>query len=220
MPYIPPISLATLITEVRALINEPAAGFWTDSEITSWLQQGALDCSTKSGCTETMAGLVLSANVIEYPLPSVFDSPAISIDQFIKVYAAMLNQQALVRIHPRMFGHLAKVATTDPTQYWCQFGQRLFFFPVGSTAPGAVRLFCEVATADPLELPIAWQPLTILYAASRAKLKDQRYAEAAALYTEYISTLVYQRRDLLERPPGSRTELMLPDSVVMTSQAT
>ena len=41
-------TLAQAITEVRALLNEDTASYWSDTNITSWIQQGCLDFTEKS----------------------------------------------------------------------------------------------------------------------------------------------------------------------------
>lgn len=213
-------TLAQLETETRALLNEATPSFFGSLEIQSWLSQAAISISTMSHCVEVLSTVALAPSTIIYPAPGAFtDPPPGATARLIKVYAALLNNKALTRIHPRMLAHITDVSDDDPTKYWALFGSNIFFYPVGSAGSGTVQLLSSVVTADPLDLPDAWQLLCIPWAASRGKLKDNKFAEASVLYNEVMNAVTYQRRDLLERHPSSRAELTLPDTIALVSQA-
>jgi hypothetical protein len=209
-----PLNAAAMLADVRLLLNETTAAFWTDAEIVTWLGHGAIDVSSKSECYEAIATQALSASTIEYTVPTSFSTPTPTGNyRLIRIYAALLNGVALVRIHPRMFGQVNANTTGNTPQYFSHFGTRLFAFPVGSGASGTLRLLCTLVTDDYTDLLDPWQRLCITYAVYRAKLKDQRYSEAALLYNEYSQSLTLLRRDLIERMPSSRSELQLPDVI-------
>ena len=42
------LTLAQSITEVRDILNEASAVFWTDSQITKWIQEGTRIFSSKT----------------------------------------------------------------------------------------------------------------------------------------------------------------------------
>lgn len=65
---------ATLITQVRAYLNESAASFWTDAELLQWLNDGTLDIATRTNAIETSEVKTLGLANSTYPLTSSFIS--------------------------------------------------------------------------------------------------------------------------------------------------
>jgi hypothetical protein len=212
-----PLDAAHMLADVRSLLNESSAALWSDAELQQWLAHGAIDISAKTGCVEAFANVTLAGSTIVYAAPTSFNTPSPSGNvRLIRIYAALLSNVALVRIHPRMFGQVNANVTGNTPTYYAHFGNEVYFYPVGSGASGTVILLCTLVTDDyATDLRDPWQRLAITYAAYRAKLKDQRYAEAAQLFNEYSQSLAMMRRDLIEadRMPSARAELTLPDLV-------
>ena len=209
------LSAAQVRTEVRAVLNEATAAFWSDTEIDNWVSQAAIQISS-AGAVETTATVTLSASTIEYALPTSFSNPTPAGDaSLIRVSAALYSNTGLVRIHPRTIGHITADLTDDTPRYWAQFGRRIFFFPVGSGASGTVQLLCHVETDDIADIPDEFQPLAILYAAGKGKEKDNKYADARFLLSEYFNALAFLRNDILERGVDSKQMLTIPNEIVM-----
>ena len=61
-----PYTAATALTQVRSILNEASAVFWTDTEIANWLQLACGDISSKTHCVEATYGLCLQDGIFEY----------------------------------------------------------------------------------------------------------------------------------------------------------
>lgn len=195
-------TLAALITEVRALLNEPTASFWSDAEITQWLLQAAVDVSTKAHCVEEIMTLAVTPSVSRYVLPA----------NTVGVDSVLAGPQALVKLRPRSLGQIHGGEDPHPTHF-AVFGFTLWLF---GPPQQALDLLVNrwVRASDPVLLPDTYQQLAIDYAVVRAKLKDRKYTEAAQLYQLYLQSLLFQRQDLQDYQPDSREMLGIPDRIV------
>jgi hypothetical protein len=207
------LTAANVRTEVRAILNEPVAAFWSDAEIDAWVTQAAQSISM-TGVVETTATVTIVASTIEYAVPTTFANPTVTTGQLIKIAAAHYGGRGLIHVHVRTIGNInADTTSNDPT-VWALHGQRFFLAPVGSGASGTVTLYCHVETDDIADIPDIWQPLAITYAAAKGKQKDGRFAEAAALLGEYTNALAFLRNDILERGVDSRQMMTIPTRIV------
>lgn len=208
------LSAATIRSEIRALLNESTAAFYSDAEIDSWASQGAIDVSTKTHCLEATSTITLAADTIEYAAPTNFSNPTPSgTVKLISIRMAYYSLKSLTKIKPESLGRITPDVTSDDPAYYFLFGERVFLSPVGSSASGTVNLLCVVKTDDVTDIPDEWQLSLILYGAYRGKLKDQKYAQASALYAEYINTLGFQRNDLIERIQDTKMQNKIPDDL-------
>jgi hypothetical protein len=209
------LSAANVLSEVRAILNESTAAFWSDAEINAWVTQAAIDLSTKLHCVETTATVTLSASTIEYAVPTTFANPVPSGDaSLIWVKSAMFSDVSLTKILDNQFARITPDSTSDTPIHFVHFGERIFFFPVGSGASGSVDLLVAVETDDITDIPDEYQLLAILYAAGRGKFKDQKYAQGNSLMSEYTATVAFLRNDLIERESDSKEQNKIPDRVV------
>lgn len=208
------LSAAEIRTEVRALLNETTAAFWSDTEIDNWVSQAAIQISSV-GAVESTATVTLVASTIEYAIPTTFANPTVTGGVETKIAAALYANTGLVRIHPRAIGHITTDLTDDTPRYWAQFGTRFFTFPVGSGASGTIQLLCHVKTDDIADIPDVFQPLAILYAAGKGKEKDNKFADARFLLSEYYNGLGFLRNDILERGLDAKQMLTIPNEIIV-----
>ena len=61
---------ADILIEIRVLLNELTEGFFLDSEINNWIDQSAVDISTKTGCYEQTHTFETEDGTMEYDEPS------------------------------------------------------------------------------------------------------------------------------------------------------
>ena len=206
---------ADILEKVRDVLNEAVAAFWSDAELERYIAEGTLDVSVKTGCVETHGAITLGPNTLAYPIPATFtDPPLVGILSLVKIHAVLYNGQALAKIHPRMLAQVHDTTVDDTPLHWAHFGTQIYIAPTGPNTAGDVLLLCSVSTDDVIDLPDAWQLLPVLYAASRAKVREGTFDEALVLYSEYLNSLTFQRNDVLERGVTSRAELTVPDDVV------
>ena len=180
------LTLAQSITEVRDILNEASAVFWTDSQITKWIQEGTRIFSSKTLLvedTQTLTTAELTAAQLVYT-----SSDESWIGDCLEIYAAIYYDgtsayKGLIKIHPRQIGNLA-TSTAGPTKYYCLFDRNIYLWPPPSATTAAAAeisfLFAK-ETDDITAVQDEYQHLPIIYALSKAKKKDQKFAEAATL---------------------------------------
>ncbi|GAH07975.1 unnamed protein product [marine sediment metagenome] len=87
-----PYDAAEALTQVRALIGEPTAGFWSDEEIDNWVIEGSVDIRTKTLCQEHKNTIALVAAQLEYVDFLLAEPKSAGIAQVIKVYILWANK--------------------------------------------------------------------------------------------------------------------------------
>ena len=201
-------SVATMITAVRSLLDESAQAFFLDTEITDWIAQATLDISTVSKSVEAGISFGMLLGQWFYALP------ADSIEVFHVVWDA--TKQALRKITPSMVGEDSPEVDGDRPLTWFEWGQRVYVNPVPDAAAAGqnVTVFYARSTTDVTLLNDRYQLLAIKYATYMGKLKDKRYAEAAALYAEYGNSLIVRSLGIQQRLPQTEAELHLPARTV------
>ena len=199
MPY----SLAQLITATRQLLNESTAGFYTDAEITEWLNQATLDIAAVAKCVEGRVAIGMTLGTWQYTLPT---------DNAEVLHVVWDDtKQALRKIMPSMVGEAGPDSESDQPATWFEWNGQLYVNPLPTTAAAGknVEVFYAKTTNNPTLLPDTYQLLAITYATYRGKLKDKRFAEANALYAEYSNSLGFRRIDIQQRQPHTEADVQL-----------
>lgn len=203
------MTLAQGIDEVQSLMNDHAGAIITDALVTVWLKQGVTDITTKSLCYESKENTTaLVDGQIEYDAPS----------GCIKIYNAYIHQgldvspKGLVKINPKAVFHLTRVESGEP-EYWYEFAGEVGLYPIFATggARNTLGLHYSKVTDDVTLIPDLYQPLAILYATHKAKLKDRKPGQAAQIYQQYLNSVMFHRQDLYERVPDALDDFKLPD---------
>jgi hypothetical protein len=193
------LSLANCITETRYLLNEATAAFFTDAEITQWIKEGVRVLSSKGLLYETTVDLTLVANQISYAATDVLE---VSHAYYKNTAGGAGNYKGLIKSAPNKIGNLATKAAGIP-KYYCQWGRNIYVWPLPTaavvTAGGTIQLFCSKETDDVTAINDEYQHMAILYAAAKGKQKDQKFTEAAALFTQYYADLDFERKDKIDR---------------------
>lgn len=209
-----PDSVAEARSQVRVLLDEPTAGFWTDDEIDSWVVEGTGDVATKTLCVEakdTTVDVVDNQNFADEPT----DCIKIHAIQFFD--NAATSYRGMAEIHPRLFKHLpnSNASGGDPF-YWFHYRDRIYLdpTPVSTDASDKLHVFFAKYSSDITDLPDEYQPFVIKYATSMARLKERKNVEAVRLYIEYLNDLRYHRADLLTHPVDSKDMMHQPDRTV------
>ena len=207
------LSLANAITQVRYILNEATPEFWTDAEITAWIQEGTRIVASKTlmvEATDTINPLV--QNQLTYT-----SSDESWIADIIEPYAAIYddgsnNYKGLIKIHPRQLGNVATFTSGVP-KYYCLHNRKLYIWPLASAAvaaAGTVDLLYAKETDDVTALTDELQHLPIIWASARAKQKDQKFAEANTLSTQFYNDLNFERADKHVRESDSIQSFRVP----------
>lgn len=201
--------------QVRVLLNEPTASYWTNDEIDKWIQEACVDITTKTLCYEKSGDITL----VSTPVLTYGSVGSDSIDDIIKIYGAVYydntnTYRGLLKIHPKQIHHFEPSDAGEP-YYWWQFGDEFGIFPVSNatvvTAVGKVKVFYSMADEVITNLPYYYQLPAIIYAVAMARKKQGMIPEANQFYTMYLNSLGFYRADLYERAVDSKDMFQIPD---------
>ena len=201
--------------QVRTILNEPTALYWTNDEIDKWIQEACIEITTKTLCYEKSGDITLAST----PVLTYGAIGSDSIDAILKFYGAVYydntnTYRGLAKIHPRQIQHLPESTAGEPYYYY-HFGDEFGIFPVSNaavvTASGKVKVFYSIADETITNLPYYYQLPAIMYAVAMARRKQKRYNEAMQFYMIYINSLSFYRADLYERGVDSKDMFQIPD---------
>jgi hypothetical protein len=209
------LSLANALTEVRDLLNEATAVFWSDAQITKWIQEGTRIFSSKTLMVEdTQVITPLVANQLSYS-----SSDETWIADVLEIYSAIYysgtapTYKGLVKIHPRQIGNLA-LGTAGPIKYYTFHDRKIYLWPVPNAtiiAAGAnITFLFSKETDDITALTDEFQHLPIIYAVAKAKQKDMKFGEATALLSQFFQELSFERTDKYTREVDSLDKFKIP----------
>ena len=188
------LSKVNIHTEIRTLLHEAAAGFFANTHIDNWIDQAAMDISSKTLCYEASDEITLVDKQLEYSVPS----------GCIKVVSCQFEKKGLVRIYPRHMGNISDVIAGRPEFYY-EFAAKIGIWPLcNATNDGKkVTVLSSKQTSVITNIVDQYRPYAILYGLYRGLLKDKKYASASNIVTVYLNNLLFHRQDLQERPPDS-----------------
>jgi len=190
-------TLDQAVTQVRYLVNEDTADFWSDTEIQEWIKQATIMVSTTLLSAETEETVTMVNNQFVYS-----SSDGAWLADLLKVKAAYYtdsdsNIYGMQRIELDMFGHTMHFQNTGRPIHYYESNRKLYVWPrPGTTEVGeTITVLHSYETDDITNLRDEHQPLTFLYAASKAKSKDRQHQEAALYMTQFMGQMNFERQD-------------------------
>ena len=207
------LTLSGAITEVRAVLNEASPAFWTDAEITLWIQEGTRIVASKTLMAEDDQIIdPLVENQLSYS-----SSDETWIADIIEPYAAIYDDgsnkyKGLIKMHPRQLGNVATFTSGAP-KYYALHNRQLFFWPLATAAvaaAGSVRVLFAKETDDITDLNDEFQHMSVQFAIGRAKQKDQKFAEANSIFQQFYSDVNFERADKHVRETDSIESFRIP----------
>lgn len=191
------LTLNQAITAVRNVLNEDVAVFWSDAEITSWIQEACRDFSSKSLMVETSISIPLQASKLYYYSADVADIASI-IEIYAILYKNGSDYKAIIKSHPRIIGNEA-TNTAGAAKFYAWHNKRIYVWPLTSATVVAAGATLEVLasklTDDITVIQDEYQHIPLLYARAVAKYKDRLSAEGDSwmnLYNQYVG---FERQD-------------------------
>ena len=199
-------TLIQAVQEVRYLINESTASYWSDTEIESWIKQGCLDWCEKTLLLTQEDAITLSTDTYKYTT-----STDNHIDNAIRTLHAEHNGKALKRLtYEEIRGHTQMVLAIDedPEYFYDKYNGLLFTVYIGDTPSieqngDSVNVIFALRTDAIIEIPYEYQQNIFNFAASKAKMKERQWQEAQLLFQMYINNIAFSRKDKLEIPEQS-----------------
>jgi hypothetical protein len=206
------VTMTNAITNVRSLLDEPNAAFWSNTELGLWLNEACVDIQRRCEILRQRANLSVSVNQQDVTWPN--DHLRTYRVLFIPSNQTTLSYPVEFRGYIGMdaiWGNLESLPSAWPEYY------TFWFSPVGSGATGGptqltARLFPVPAQAGTLQvqyyrLPVAaavspgtdtldivpgWEDACYDYAMYRALRKDAdpRWQDAFQTYTEKLLDLM------------------------------
>ena len=200
------VTLTTLISRVRSNVNESTSRFWSDAEITTWLNDGCKDIARR---TETIQHFDTTVTAVvgtaKYALPS-------DVIRVHRVEYTPTGQTQIYMLQASTEQELDQVFGINQAQqgayplYYAIWGYpggsgaaalMMRVYPVPSQG-GTFNIFYYavppdmVTGTDVATIPTGWEDMLVQYCEAEAKRKDQRpdWAEAKKLYEEKIQDMV------------------------------
>jgi hypothetical protein len=187
-------TLSTYITQVRRLLHDVNANFWTDPELTDYINEGRNRLVRDTGCLRKIQTSTVVTNQEVYNL-SDLPSGALNMD-ILNINLYWGNTRLPLRYLP-----------------WTQFNAQMRFWqnyigqPVAYSMYGPGKFYVGpvpdqtytveidtviqpvtlVNSTDVDEIPNPWTGPVQFYAAYLAKFKEQSYGEAELFKNQYIS---------------------------------
>lgn len=184
---------ATARTQIRSMIGEATASFWTDDEIDNWVKEATEDISIRTGCIQVSDTFLLVTSQYEYT--DFVSSGASASTDVCKVWGCFYVSTTdeyigLERITPSQLSTLRHMKA-GPPKYFYHFADKIGIFPLPTSSENgkSVRIYFSKQSQTIGDLPNEYQPLTFWYAASMAYKKEHRYSEAKAMYEMYLEKL-------------------------------
>lgn len=196
-------TLADIRTAVRDLLNESTPAFWTDAELTAYINDGQREVAQFTGCVQNIDALATTGGTqtVSYTgndIANIEYKPGTGI------------RRSLIQSDPLKVGHLPMDGVAP--QYWWISKGLFGIDPVPDIAYNldvyindVIADFATDATA--CALPMAFRPLLIWYACYRAYQQEQNYGAAGMYHQIYQSEMLYLVQDNLSNVPDARSEM-------------
>lgn len=137
-------NITEIIADVRSLINETTASFWTDAEITRWVNEGQLLLTSETGLLSSYYTKILTANDIVNDREVRVNTDFVALDEGGILYnnnkLDPISFQALHNYHTNW-----KNETGPPTKYYMR-GDLFGFYPKPSAGDEVSYYGIERAT--------------------------------------------------------------------------
>lgn len=200
-------TLATAISEVRSLLDEPTAAFWSNTELTNWINEGCKDVARRAETKQAEAFITVVATTQVFSAPA--DTYRIHRITFIQTPTGVSPNTYTLEFRGYMemdqiWGINQNWPATYPLYYtlWTHPPTlKIITYPVTST-PGKLNIFyykqivTATTTTSDIDILPGWEDVIYDYAMYRALRKDgdPRWQEARTIYETKLQALVDRTR--------------------------
>jgi len=188
----------TARTQIRSILNETTASFWTDAELTNWIKEAVEDISARAGGFQVSDTIALATGTYEYATTVGSVSVADIVDILGMVYVVTTDItgnttqkfMGLIPISPADVGNLP-LTDNGPPQYYYRAGDKIGILPPPTATENAqvVRIYFTKTSQTISDLPNEFQSLTFWYTVAMAYKKEHRYVESDKIYQMYLEKL-------------------------------
>lgn len=187
-------------TDLRSRLDELTSQFWLDSQLNTWLNQGAVDVSRKGKALQGKAVIPVVSGTNQYGAPG-------DLLETHKVDFLPTGSNQVYPLEMRLYSEMDAIwgisqniesyYPTHVTQWQEPPNTYLVVFPVPSTTGNLNVLYFRTATqvandSSNLDVPQGWEDLPVLFALYSAlfKARDPRWKDIRQLYQEEMGSLI------------------------------
>lgn len=193
------LTLTDALAKVRSLLDETSAAFWSDTELTRWINEGQNDVARRAECNRTSDTVAVTAGTQDYTAPT----------ELVRIHRVEWQPTGQTQIYPLLYRDYYSAdsvwgsmqAQTDGTPviyttwgYPPALNIKLFPTP---TVNGNIEVFyyslptALASGADEMDLPSGWEELAVEYAVAMAKRKDgdPTWQEAFRMYRDELDNM-------------------------------
>ena len=201
-----PHTLANMLGLCRFYLRDVTAHWWSDAELTSYINIAIRDIAMKTGCVQHLDSVVTSAgsrwvNYSGYKVIAVEYKPVTGRRRYLR------------NITMTQLGHVAFGTTNSEPEFWFEDTNRIGIDPIPN---GVYSLDLYVAdyvdaaltlNSQVPQVPVAFRSLIVKYCLFEAFMKDKKLPQAMFIYALYNSDLTYHTMDKVMSVPMGEREL-------------
>jgi len=191
-------TLTNLLLSVRTLLSEVTENFWSDTVLTSYINEGQRKIAEMGGCYRTIKNVQTTALIRTVAFTGY------------KCLAIEYNDVSLIKIVPVMVGH-CKLDGTGP-QYWYEFNNNVCIEPI-PIEPVTLTLYVadvptDLTTGGSIpSIPYYVCNLLVYYAVAKAMEQDGKHQIANQFMGMFLNELEFLTKDILPNIPDTNDDL-------------
>jgi hypothetical protein len=190
------LTVSSLITRIRYYIHEPSAVFWSDAELTAYLNDAIYDVIGRTRCTETTEVVLMVSGTTEYSLSTEYIGITGAVHYDGSLYKG-LREGSIASL-----GHYDEAI--DEPEFWYEWNNKLGVYPIPSSGTSVIVYMIPkptgvTSTNSSIETPAIFDRALVLYASAQALYQDNKVASAARLMDEYLAEIDRYRADFIDK---------------------
>ncbi len=201
-----PFSLSTMITRIRSLLAEISVSFWSNAQITSYINEAIRDIAKQTGCIQHIdsATTTTSTHLV------AFTGLKCHAVEYIPTSG---TRKSLIKISPLEVGHNTFDGVTP--QFWFEDGSNVGIDPIPDTTYNLSLYISDYPTADlsvNTEIPCippAFRSLITPYAVALAFSQDRKPKPVEYLLSIYNNESLYTAINILSNTPDGSDNLRM-----------
>lgn len=190
------LTKSSIRDRARILLNETVEGFWLNSQLETWVDDSAIDISTKTHCYEVSCLITLLTGVQTYTIA----------DDYLKIISAVYVNKGLKLATPQMEGLQIALQSGKP-EFYFDIASKIGFFPVPTVTENAttVAVYYSKVTEDITKIPLKFKTPAVLFVVCMGLIKERQYTKAGQLFQLYTQSLNLDKTEIkaenTENPP-------------------
>jgi hypothetical protein len=194
------VTLAEAVTQVRDLLDEPTAQFWSTTQLETWINQGVRDVARKAEILWNTHAFTVTVGVQNYPFPSDFlncHRAEFKLNNGDQVYGLTYRGYNAM---DDVWGILQSIPAAYPSYFtiWGNkvTGRYIRLYP-SPAATGTITIYyyrdsVTATSTETIDTLPGWEDVVYHYAVWKAKRKDRGDPSWQEDYSIYLAMLQEQ----------------------------